>query len=118
MFLQCDFCSEEPIVGTRWHCKTCIDTSIDFCSDCIVNQIQSQRPHPIDHKIVGLRVLSEPIASLSAVQSELDSDGDDDLNSDDTSKTNSEQQQHNSLIDQDYLKNSNYNYLDPNFLPH
>ncbi|GJQ71123.1 hypothetical protein Trydic_g1027 [Trypoxylus dichotomus] len=30
---KCDFCDEEPIIGSRWHCATCDPKSVDFCTD-------------------------------------------------------------------------------------
>lgn len=48
--LQCDYCDEEPIVGTRWHCTTCTN-SVDFCTDCVLSQLYSENCHPLSHKL-------------------------------------------------------------------
>ncbi|KAK4877141.1 hypothetical protein RN001_009647 [Aquatica leii] len=48
---KCDYCNEEPITGPRWHCKMCKDDSVDFCSDCVVAQLYSGKPHPLSHKL-------------------------------------------------------------------
>ncbi|KAK9891440.1 hypothetical protein WA026_014674 [Henosepilachna vigintioctopunctata] len=32
---KCDRCNEEPIIGTRWHCSSCIQKTVDFCTDCL-----------------------------------------------------------------------------------
>lgn len=67
---QCDYCEEEPIIGTRWHCMTCADQSIDFCSDCFVTQTQEETHHSVDHTFVGYRVSTD-------IQSDSESDEDD-----------------------------------------
>lgn len=67
---QCDYCNEEPISGTRWHCITCENESADFCSDCFVTQAQTVNHHPFDHVVIGYRVSSDYHG-----QSDLESDG-------------------------------------------
>jgi len=32
---SCDHCASDPILGTRWHCTTCLNT--DFCNLCVVD---------------------------------------------------------------------------------
>lgn len=54
---------------------TCADDSIDYCSDCLVSQLQNQTPHPINHTLVGFRV-------MTAIQTQSD-DGNDDEDDDD-----------------------------------
>ncbi|KAJ6640782.1 ZZ-type zinc finger-containing protein 3 [Pseudolycoriella hygida] len=113
---KCDFCGEEPIAGTRWHCNTCSLESIDFCSDCLVSQLYSDRQHDTSHKIVGLRMNHTQMTSR--LVSDYGSGNDDGDTEDDriSSQTNS-----NNGYDKDYMihmsSKSNYNYLDPNFLP-
>lgn len=106
---KCDFCGDDPITGTRWHCQTCSENSIDFCSDCIVTQLSDHlKCHPIQHKIVGLRVTSEP-TSLQQTQSEMFSDDEDDFFEESRDATG---------YDKDYIvKPEDYNYLDSNFMP-
>ncbi|XP_055382664.1 ZZ-type zinc finger-containing protein 3 [Condylostylus longicornis] len=103
---KCNYCSEEPILGTRWHCKTCTKESIDFCSDCLITQLMSTTPHPVQHKFRGIRVSNENQYD-NEVGDYIDSDG-----------GNSQQID---TIDKDYLlskfsKDQKYNYLDPNFI--
>jgi hypothetical protein len=50
---KCDYCSEEPIVGTRWHCSTCKTESVDFCTDCVLTQLYSDNYHPLNHNLVS-----------------------------------------------------------------
>ncbi|CAH1982057.1 unnamed protein product [Acanthoscelides obtectus] len=50
MGFKCDYCNLEPIVGARWHCLTCLD-SIDFCTDCVLAQMYSSEPHPLNHNL-------------------------------------------------------------------
>ncbi|KAK3924677.1 ZZ-type zinc finger-containing protein 3 [Frankliniella fusca] len=86
---KCDLCGEEPIVGTRWHCMDCpFNSSVDYCSDCVVSQLNLTTPHPSNHRLEAV-TCSESTSNES--------------------------------YDPDYLSQSfsqNYNYLDPNFLPH
>ncbi|XP_071439221.1 ZZ-type zinc finger-containing protein 3-like [Hetaerina americana] len=103
---QCEFCKEEPIMGTRWHCDECMSSgdSIDYCSDCVVTLMDEtenpfasvnpklpnapKNPHPLEHNL-------RPIRGL-------------------TGKTTA------GVWDPDYLPDSfsgGYNYLDPNFMP-
>lgn len=107
---KCNLCFEEPINGTRWHCNTCLDDSIDYCSDCLIDQLLSTKSHSIDHKFKGLRVMQRDLQSN---------------NSDNESDTDQNQDMENGFAahyDKDYMmskftKNEQYNYLDPNFLP-
>lgn len=108
---KCDFCGEDPVAGTRWHCQTCSDSSIDFCSDCIVTQLSDNlKCHPIQHKIVGLRVSdAEQPNSLQQTQSDMFSDDEDDFFEESREPTG---------YDKDYIvKPEDYNYLDSNFMP-
>ncbi|XP_067001990.1 ZZ-type zinc finger-containing protein 3 isoform X1 [Anabrus simplex] len=90
---KCDFCQEEPIVGTRWHCSDCgSDQSVDFCTDCVVSQLESSNPHPLSHHIVTIR------GSDSDKVGVFDKD----------------------YLPQSFSASGgtiNYNYLDPNFMP-
>lgn len=74
---KCDYCSEEPIIGTRWHCITCKEWSIDFCSDCLIAQAQNDIHHSLDHTIYGYRISSD-----YRYQSDADSDNGDDAEAD------------------------------------
>ncbi|XP_056635375.1 ZZ-type zinc finger-containing protein 3 [Diorhabda sublineata] len=47
---KCDFCNSDPIVATRWNCMICPD-SIDFCTDCVISQLYSNRCHPLIHPL-------------------------------------------------------------------
>lgn len=87
---KCDLCDEEPIVGTRWHCCDCpSNTSVDFCSDCVVSQLDSTTPHPPNHRL-------EAIGTHTASTSNESYDPD--------------------YLSQSFSQS--YNYLDSNFLPH
>ncbi|KAJ1523763.1 hypothetical protein ONE63_001596 [Megalurothrips usitatus] len=88
---KCDECEEEPIQGTRWHCLDCApNMSVDFCSDCVVSQLESTIPHPLSHR---LEAVSNIIPSAS-----------------DTSSYDPD------YLPESFSES--YNYLDPNFLPH
>ncbi|RZC22673.1 ZZ-type zinc finger-containing protein 3 [Asbolus verrucosus] len=50
---KCDYCGEEPVIGTRWHCNTCTKDSIDFCTDCVLTQMYSENCHPLNHNLVS-----------------------------------------------------------------
>lgn len=112
---QCDFCGEEPIMGTRWHCNTCAQESVDFCSDCLVGQLYSDRQHPTSHRFVGLRMTNTQMASRMVSD---DGSGNDDDDADDVDR---QQVNANNRYDKDYMIHKfskvSYNYLDPNFLP-
>lgn len=82
---KCNFCGEEPIAGTRWHCATCKHESIDFCSDCIVVQLQMPGTHWLTHSFIGLRVATE---LKSEIQSEDDSDEGNDFYDNEMSESN------------------------------
>lgn len=71
-YFQCDYCDEEPIFGTRWHCLTCQDRSIDFCTDCFVTQAQEENHHSVDHTFIGYRVSTD-----FHTQSDMESDEND-----------------------------------------
>lgn len=113
---KCDVCSEDPILGTRWHCVTCTQSSIDFCSDCLVTQaLDPCKRHPIAHRFVGIRVVNQSDNSMKQISDNESADSDDDIENE--SKAESEM-----IHDKDYLPdkfglNSDYNYMDPNFLP-
>lgn len=112
---KCDVCNEEPIFGTRWHCVTCNQTSVDYCSDCLVTQVLDPRKrHPISHRFVGIRVVNQTdhsIKQISDNESESDEDVDGEIKLDNINGH-----------DKDYFlekfnQNADYNYMDPNFLP-
>lgn len=74
---RCDYCGEDPIIGSRWHCKTCEWTSVDFCNDCMPSQLFSENPHAIRHKfsvITNENGSESSISSQSDEESSLDSD--------------------------------------------
>ncbi|KAI4471288.1 zinc finger zz domain containing 3 [Holotrichia oblita] len=52
---KCDYCDEEPISGSRWHCATCDPKSIDFCTDCMLSQMYTDNKHPLTHKFLIIR---------------------------------------------------------------
>lgn len=111
----CDFCNEEPIVGTRWHCTTCKHSSIDFCSDCLIAQLQTDAPHSLDHKFIGVRISTE-----FRTQSDDESDADEDKDKDDMEASGSNEESQGNVFDKDYMSKKILqveNYLDPNFLP-
>lgn len=108
----CDFCGEDPIVGTRWHCTTCNHSSIDFCSDCLIAQIQSDRRHSLHHKFVGIRISTE-------FRTEQNTD-DDSEDKEDNEASGSNDDGGSNVFDRDYMSRQILrvdNYLDPNFLP-
>lgn len=73
--MQCNYCNEAPILGTRWHCNTCVYETVDFCSDCLVSQLYSESPHPVFHRFVtspGLENSHRVISSDSDSESTND----------------------------------------------
>lgn len=124
---SCDFCSEEPIVGTRWHCSTCNAESIDFCGDCLIAQLHSEDRHPLDHRLIGLRVATEFKTNFDSDDSDDDNEEDEMSNVDAREgkpKTDSDESNQISVFDEDYLPQksapiagASYNYMDTNFLP-
>lgn len=111
----CDFCNENPIVGTRWHCITCKHSSIDFCSDCLIAQLQMDAPHSLDHKFIGMRISTE-----FRTQTDDDSDAEHDKDKEDTDNEHSSEECSANVFDKDYMSKKMLqieNYLDPNFLP-
>lgn len=51
----CDFCWESPVTGIRWRCShsECVKEPVDFCSDCMVEQvIDKNRRHPLHHDFI------------------------------------------------------------------
>ncbi|KAJ9590878.1 hypothetical protein L9F63_016083 [Diploptera punctata] len=86
---KCDLCKQEPMVGTRWHCVDCMNMSVDFCSDCVVTQMESSNPHPPTHRLVEVRK-SEQKGGVWDQDYGMDSFS---------------------------LQPDRYNYLDPNFMP-
>ncbi|KAG5892894.1 hypothetical protein JTB14_006212 [Gonioctena quinquepunctata] len=66
---KCDFCDSEPILGSRWHCITCPE-STDFCTDCVISQMYSGTPHPFSHV---LAVLNNEMEVLGIPQSDSES---------------------------------------------
>ncbi|CAD7080756.1 unnamed protein product [Hermetia illucens] len=112
---ECDFCSVEPIIGTRWHCVTCKDKSVDYCSDCLITQIVSDDSHPVHHKFNGVRVSHVASSNAPRTNSPFEEDSE---NDEDSNKAGFET----NVFDKDYMpskfsKHEQYNYLDPNFLP-
>ncbi|KAL3283901.1 hypothetical protein HHI36_018070 [Cryptolaemus montrouzieri] len=63
---RCDYCNEEPIVGTRWHCSSCADESVDFCTDCLLSQLYSENPHPLSHTFITLPHSDDPNFNMSS----------------------------------------------------
>lgn len=122
--MQCDYCSEEPIKGTRWHCTHC-RASVDYCSDCLLTQLQSDQRHPLTHKFVALRV-TKVNPSQAPSRNHTDDESDDGTAAgtpqhdfmEENSKMSSDEPMStgNFYTDKDYLQND-HNYLDPNFLP-
>lgn len=90
---KCDLCNQDPLLGTRWHCVDCPpNVSVDFCTDCVVTQMESSNPHPLTHHLVDLRRSEEQGRGV----------WDKDYTPQSFSVTG---------------KSNNYNYLDPNFMP-
>ncbi|XP_059609564.1 ZZ-type zinc finger-containing protein 3 [Phlebotomus argentipes] len=53
---ECNLCKEEPLQGTRWHCKMC-EESTDYCTDCLFTQLMEPNlQHSLAHKFIALRV--------------------------------------------------------------
>ncbi|KAF5288261.1 hypothetical protein FQA39_LY04029 [Lamprigera yunnana] len=52
---KCNYCNDEPITGVRWHCKMCVTNLVDFCTDCVIGQMYSEKPHPLSHKLEVIR---------------------------------------------------------------
>ncbi|GLH12392.1 ZZ-type zinc finger-containing protein 3 [Gryllus bimaculatus] len=50
---KCDFCNDEPITGVLWTCVVC--PAVDFCTDCVVAQLDSSNPHPLSHNIIPVK---------------------------------------------------------------
>lgn len=48
-------CNEEPITGSRWHCFDCDPNSVDFCTDCMISQLNSPNCHPLVHHLIPLQ---------------------------------------------------------------
>ena len=67
----------------------CTNLSVDYCTDCVVTQMESSNPHPLTHRIVEVR-RSEQIRGI----------WDQDYG-----------------IDTFSVQPDRYNYLDPNFMP-
>ncbi|XP_050498565.1 ZZ-type zinc finger-containing protein 3 [Diabrotica virgifera virgifera] len=51
---KCDYCSAEPIVGSRWSCLVCPKLT-NFCTDCFVSQMYANNCHPLTHPMVIYR---------------------------------------------------------------
>ncbi|XP_012256270.2 ZZ-type zinc finger-containing protein 3 [Athalia rosae] len=52
---RCLVCKEEPLKGTRWHCKDC-EGEMNFCGDCAVAQWETDTPiHPPSHRLIAVR---------------------------------------------------------------
>ncbi|KAJ8938540.1 hypothetical protein NQ318_016911 [Aromia moschata] len=52
---KCDYCEAEPVVGSRWHCATCADSSVDYCTDCLLAQMYGGNAHPLRHAFLVYR---------------------------------------------------------------
>lgn len=90
---KCDLCKQEPLYGTRWHCVDCPpNLSVDFCTDCVITQMESSNPHPLTHHLVDLRKSEEQMRGV----------WDQDYMPQSFSVTG---------------RPDSYNYLDPNFMP-
>ncbi|XP_069700953.1 ZZ-type zinc finger-containing protein 3 [Periplaneta americana] len=88
---KCDMCKQEPMRGTRWHCVDCPpDVSVDFCTDCVVTQMESDNPHPLSHHLADIRRTDQPGRGVWDQDYAPHSFSD---------------------------KPDSYNYLDPNFMP-
>ncbi|KRT83079.1 hypothetical protein AMK59_4822 [Oryctes borbonicus] len=66
---KCDFCDEEPIIGSRWHCATCDPKSVDFCTDCMLSQMYTDNKHPLTHKFLIVRDDKTVISTDSSSES-------------------------------------------------
>lgn len=112
----------------------CKQESVDFCTDCLISQLNSTHCHPLTHEFVALHKAevkfddSTPGCSGAGnskdfIKSENDSSSDSDSYSDsnwyNTTEYNSEDSHIMKDYDEDYITESSkkYNYLDPNFLP-
>lgn len=110
-------CNSEPIVGTRWHCKSCTHTTIDFCTDCLVDVVISpEQSEHLFHQFCGYRMVRNNCESTVTTTT---SEYQDDDNTSDSNPNDST-----SIQDKDYLPEKftakhdgiTYNYLDPNFM--
>lgn len=66
---KCDYCDEEPISGSRWHCATCDPKSVDFCTDCMLSQMYTDNRHPLTHKFLIMRDDKTVISTDSSSES-------------------------------------------------
>ncbi|XP_022909965.2 ZZ-type zinc finger-containing protein 3 [Onthophagus taurus] len=73
---KCDYCEEEPISGSRWHCTTCQTSSVDYCTDCMLTQMYSATKHPLSHKFSIVRD-GEHNISIEYDKNEITSEFDD-----------------------------------------
>ncbi|XP_044729048.1 ZZ-type zinc finger-containing protein 3 [Chrysoperla carnea] len=134
---KCNFCSEIPIVGTRWQCEDC--TSVNFCSECVVSQMDSDKPHSFFHRITPIRYAKTQLTNdMLSNKDELNQRNFLIANSLSNNSTNTtvenavdegdvkiKEEPSNNIYDEDYFPSSfgessetqYYNYLDPNFLP-
>lgn len=60
---------------------------IDFCSECLISQLESAKPHPLNHHFIAIHSINQSSCVWDKDYSY-----------------------------QNYF-NGNYNYLDPNFMP-
>lgn len=63
---KCDYCEEDPIEGSRWHCTNCSSDSVDYCTDCMMSQLYSETPHSLSHKFIIVRSDKEIVNSSSS----------------------------------------------------
>lgn len=122
---RCDFCNDDPIIGTRWHCSTCIHDSIDFCGDCLIAQLQTDNYHSLDHRMIGMRVSTEFKSQYYSDETDNENENEEDETTTDIKpKVDFDENNQINVFDEDYLPqksipmaSTSYNYMDTNFLP-
>jgi len=117
---RCDYCNEEPIIGTRWHCSSCDNESVDFCSDCVVSQMYSGSAHPTSHKLVPVqngdaRMTYSDSSSESVSGSVFDSSTKNVESSNDMSSSGSDDEQDSLQTDGNTTLNYEQEYEDARF---
>lgn len=88
---------------------------MDFCSDCLIAQLQTDAPHSLDHKFIGIRISTE-----FRTNTDDETDAELDKNKDDMEACGSNEESQANVFDKDYMSRKILqvdNYLDPNFLP-
>lgn len=111
---KCDYCNEEPIMGSRWHCGTCTDNSVDFCTDCVLSQMYTENCHPLTHRLFCYRNaelnLSDSDSNMGSDQesSHINSDSSDsDLNEEDNEHSQVQSEMLNGVCNIDTTSGSN-----------